>query len=114
MKTKSTFLQFGIFALTVIFLFNSCKSATYYQLAPEDLAWIVYNDGDALNFKNPAGGEINYSCYHKTRSYTVSGDNYYEESGISIKMANDTTNLNGLLYIAKKDVGNVITLSWPH
>src|SRR5258705_8586539 len=112
MKTNPI-LKLLIILCTLIFLFTACKKSHYYQLAPEDLAWIVYSEGDIIKFRNPAGNIKTFKAYHKTRSYTVSDNNYYEESGISFELVNDTTESRGLLYIVKNESGNLITLTWP-
>src|SRR6185436_12285738 len=115
MKTFPNFLKLLIVSCTVILLFSTCKKASYHELAPEDLAWIVYNDGDLIRFKNDSGIILTYHAYHKARSYSVQGNNYYEESGISIVLQYDTVpNEGGLLYIKKLASGNEITLTWPH
>ncbi|HKR06539.1 MAG TPA: hypothetical protein VJY62_18030 [Bacteroidia bacterium] len=115
MKTYPASLKLLIVSCTLLFVFGACKKAKYYQLAPEDLAWIIYKEGDQLKFRNPAGNLMTYDAYRKTRSYTVSGSNYYEESGISIKLVNDTVlGSAGLLYIVKKEEGNIISIAWPH
>ncbi|MEO5572341.1 MAG: hypothetical protein ABIT08_04690 [Bacteroidia bacterium] len=114
MKTISTPLKFLVISGALFFFFSGCSKTNYYALTPEDLAWVVYSDGNLLHFKNPAGNVNTYYTFRKTRSYTNTGDSYYEETGISFKLQNDTTNSGGYFYVTKKESGTVITLTWPH
>lgn len=113
MKTIATNLKLLIISCTLIFLFSSCGKTNYHQLTPEDLAWIVYKEGDVVKFKNDTGGVMAFSMFHKTRSYKTSGKNYFEETGISIKYVIGIYTYSGLLYFKLTETGNIITLSWP-
>ncbi|MEP7168127.1 MAG: hypothetical protein ABI855_02030 [Bacteroidota bacterium] len=114
MKTFKTRLKIFIISCIMIFSFTSCKKNNYYQLAPEDLAWMVYSDGDVIKFKNDTGAILTFKTDYNTRTYSITGGDYYEHTGIRISMANDTAGLSGLLYVEKQGDGTLVTLSWPH
>jgi len=91
-----------------------CKKANYNELSDEDLAWIIYRNGDSIRFVSNAGQLMTFYAYGNTRYYVEDGKNYFEGSSIQFQLAKSPDPDDGNLIIQRVAGGLSAGLSWPH
>jgi len=91
-----------------------CKKANYNQLSDEDLAWIIYRNGDSIRFVSNAGQLMTFYAYGNTRYYIEDGKNYFEGSSIQFRLDKTTDPDEGNLIVQKVSGGLAASVSWPH
>ena len=70
---KKLLLKFTALLIPVFFL-AGCTKRNYFELAPEDYAWVnVYSVNQKIIFSDTAGITRSYTAYHEDRGYKEEG-----------------------------------------
>jgi hypothetical protein len=110
-------LAIPVILLLVLFAV-SCKKSTYYQLTDEDMAWLVYDNNQIDNFKNPSNDITSIKVQRRSKAYEKTGQTYTEYTSAAFHQLDDSTlyvqDSKGSLWIEKNENGLIVTLTWPH
>ena len=92
-----------------------CSKDTYRFLTPEDVAWMVYKEGDNINFSDGPHSRT-YKITRLYRGYLENGSEHNEHIRAYISFISDTTpgNADADLLVEKTAGGTQFTFSFPH
>jgi hypothetical protein len=102
-------------ALVIILACWGCSKGTYHFLTPEDVAWMVYKQGDKIKFTNGPSFRT-YDVIRLYRGYLENGSEHNEHIRAYISFLTDTSagNSAGNILVEKTAGGTQVTFSFPH
>lgn len=101
-------------ALIAILLFNGCKKDKYVFLTEEDLALMLYSEGQQIKFKNPSGAILKFTAFAYTRGYVEMDGAQSEGTNINFRLDNDTVaGEKGFISVQASSEGTFMTITFP-